>query len=657
MIGRYLVALLLAMTPGVLKDFDNLPEDCTVESVGNRIVDQFLTSDPMKFNPKGFNGYYKYGHGRYVHYAVVSLWVNSLEFADRMSNAPLLDTLVNRFEPFYSPDKKYCNASNHVDYCIFGALPLEISVLTGDKRAEEYGLYYADHQWMQPDSLNLGDIGNLSYAKQMEFYNNGYSPQTRLWIDDMYMINVLQTQAYRLTGDRKYIDRAAREMVMYLETIQNPDGLFYHAEGIPFVWGRGDGWMAAGMPMILKYLPKDSPYYKPIKAGYLKMMATLLKYQRQNGMWGQIVTDAESWDETSCTAMFAYAFIEGVKRGWLKRSVYGPAARKAWIALCARLDDNANLADVCTGTAAKDSRDWYLERQRVNGDPHGQAPMLWICNSILEGRNMPGVAETDVSLFVRNDSLQVSEFFSQEKDMYRKMGHHGPAVETAYMALRLYFNDSGAIDVYSKSGRRQELRKFLWYPDAEQRERGAGCDEYYVGKTLGLGGVALWDGNDIVRLLATKGRQARVGKTVNGHYAEMIHYGVPYKSTFVDVSVRVDVEQGSRDAVVTARCLTGDKLRFVTGVNFNAGAKVDVSRGYISVWGVHPSDVSSNPVPIGGGMCYKEHLFSTLDYPGMKAIVSRPCKFIKTKVVSASAKENWLNNAEAFADYVCKMNL
>lgn len=41
----------------------------------------------------------------------------------------------------------------------------------------------------------------------------------------MYMITIVQTQAYRITGDRKYIDRAAREMVMYLDELQCPNGL------------------------------------------------------------------------------------------------------------------------------------------------------------------------------------------------------------------------------------------------------------------------------------------------------------------------------------------------------------------------------------------------------------------------------------------------
>jgi len=116
--------------------------------------------------------------------------------------------------------------------------------------------------------------------------------------------------------------------------------------------------------------------------GYRKMMKTLLKNQRKSGLWGQLVTDPESWDETSGSAMFTYAFVEGVRNGWLPAK-YAKAARKAWIGLCSKLDDHGNIADVCLGTDQLDDRDYYLSRPRVNGDPHGQAPMLWIVNSLL----------------------------------------------------------------------------------------------------------------------------------------------------------------------------------------------------------------------------------------------------------------------------------
>ena len=56
-------------------------------------------------------------------------------------------------------------------------------------------------------------------------------------------------------------------------------------------------------------------------------------------------------------------------------------------------------------------------------------------------------AQTACSLFWRSDSIQVRRIVSEEAVQYRNVGHHGPAVENKAFALRLYFNDSGAIDV------------------------------------------------------------------------------------------------------------------------------------------------------------------------------------------------------------------
>lgn len=135
--------------------------------------------------------------------------------------------------------------------------------------------------------------------------------------------------------------------------------------------------------MILQYLTPEHECYQPILEGYLKMMETLLANQHENGLWGQLVNDPESWEETSCSAMFTFGFLQGIKHGWLDKKTYGPAAKKAWIKLCSMLDEYGNIPDVCVGTGAFDSRDYYLARPRVNGDSHGQAPMLWICNALL----------------------------------------------------------------------------------------------------------------------------------------------------------------------------------------------------------------------------------------------------------------------------------
>ena len=112
-------------------------------------------------------------------------------------------------------------------------------------------------------------------------------------------------------------------------------------------------------------------------------MATLLSHQATNGMWRQLIDHPESWEETSSTAMFTYAFVTGVKNGWLAEETYGPAARKAWIALVGYLTPEGDLREVCVGTGKRDSLQYYLDRPRAVGDGHGQAPMMWSATALL----------------------------------------------------------------------------------------------------------------------------------------------------------------------------------------------------------------------------------------------------------------------------------
>lgn len=265
-------------------------------------------------------------------------------------------------------------------------------------------------------------------------------------------------------------------------------------------------------------------------------------------------------------------------------------------------------------------------------------------------------AQTAKSLFWIKDSLQVSEIVSDVPDQYNNVGHHGPAVENSHFALRIYFNDSGAIDVYSKSGRGMELAEYCWYPDSlAVADYDAGCDEYVVGNTVGLGGIALWDGENEVRLKATGGRTARVGDTGRGSYAEMIAYGVPYRDGHVDISIRIDVDKKTRLAWVTAKCLNGVKVQFLTGINYHEGENVKYGRECISVWGVHPADVSGDPVAVGAGMFFSSKVFSAPEVTeDMVRIISRPSSQVSTRIVAASVKEAELNTAKRFEAYMMK---
>ena len=309
-----------------------------------------------------------------ITYPTVCVWLGSLRFAKAAGDQTLANLLQDRFNLLLSKGAEFLPHMHHVDFNMFGSLPLELYQQTRNLTYLDCGLRYADTQWAIP---------YYAIDEEKAWATQGYSWQTRLWIDDMYMITIVQTQAYKASGNPEYLDRAAREMVMYLDTLQLKNGLFYHAPDVPFIWSRGNGWMAAGMAELLGVLPSGHPCRARIMDGYLLMMNTLKGYQRKSGLWNQLIDKEDFWGETSGSAMFTYAMILGIKAGWLDEASFAPVVRKAWTALVDHIDENGNIDSVCEGTNKKNDLQYYYDRRRNTGDNHGQAPVIWSATALL----------------------------------------------------------------------------------------------------------------------------------------------------------------------------------------------------------------------------------------------------------------------------------
>src|SRR5512133_2382035 len=141
--------------------------------------------------------------------------------------------------------------------------------------------------------------------------------------------------------------------------------------------------VAAGLTELLRSLPANHPRRAKIFAGYQKMMQALLPLQGQDGLWRQLLNVQEAWPETSSTAMFTFAMATGGKEGWLEEKAYARAARKGWLGLVTYIEPNGDLRNVCEGTGKKNDFDYYLQRKRLTGDMHGQAPLLWCATAFL----------------------------------------------------------------------------------------------------------------------------------------------------------------------------------------------------------------------------------------------------------------------------------
>jgi len=283
-----------------------------------------------------------------LHYAEVATALGAARFATRTGDAGLAAAIGER----WSRARTLPNSANHVDANVVGVWPL----LLGDSAGE--GLALADGQWRETDETGL-------------------TRQARFWIDDIWMIGALQAEAWRSSGDPRFLDRAALTANAYLARLQQPSGLFHHGPEAPFFWGRGNGWVAAGLAEILSILPESHSGRSTVLAGYRRMMAVLLRHQQSSGLWNQLIDRPDAWAETSGSAMFAFAFLRGVNQGLLPPAPYRAAAVSAWTALVARTEPDGRLRGVCVGTGQSADAQYYLDRPVVTGDLHGQAALLW----------------------------------------------------------------------------------------------------------------------------------------------------------------------------------------------------------------------------------------------------------------------------------------
>jgi unsaturated rhamnogalacturonyl hydrolase len=366
--------------------FGDLPNNAQPVKVGIAITKRFLEQPHSQYGSP-----LRADEPRtQITYPDVCVWLGGLWFAKETKNYDLQKDLITKFMPLLSTESFLQPKPNHVDNNVFGALALEISIENGNEEIKKMGMMYADSQWELPANWTLvnqaplkssiyGTVedADINQKQQLDWSLKGYTWQTRFWLDDMFMITTLQAQAYRSTQNPKYIDRAAREMILYLDSIQKPSGLFYHSPSAPYYWARGNGWMAVGLTEVLRLLPDNSSYHQKIMESYLKMMSKLKSSQTTNGMWPQLIDDPTMWEETSGTAMFTYAMIVGVKNGWLPKSDYTDCAKKGWIALCTQIEKNGDVKNVCEGTNIGDNKEHYRNRKAVTGDLHGQAPVLW----------------------------------------------------------------------------------------------------------------------------------------------------------------------------------------------------------------------------------------------------------------------------------------
>jgi unsaturated rhamnogalacturonyl hydrolase len=173
------------------------------------------------------------------------------------------------------------------------------------------------------------------------------------WCDAIFMAPPAWLALTKATGDGRYLAHADTEFWATTDYLYDPaDHLFYRdsrffqqrdADGHKIFWGRGNGWVFAGLARILTDLPADHPSRPRYETLFKQMAAKLVTLQGKNGYWPVSLLTPQESPETSGTGFFVYGLAWGVNHRLLPAKQYRRPIERGWQALVAAVQPDGKL--------------------------------------------------------------------------------------------------------------------------------------------------------------------------------------------------------------------------------------------------------------------------------------------------------------------------
>ncbi|MFF2483939.1 glycoside hydrolase family 88 protein [Paenibacillus sp. NPDC058071] len=205
-----------------------------------------------------------------------------------------------------------------------------------------------------------GDVKYKEAAEQMANYLLNVAPRTengalshvnhqsQVWVDSFYMAPPFLASAGHFEEAVAQVERFRELMLitekgMHAHIWDDGEKKFHRAD----CWGVGNGWAAAGMARVIRTLPESMNADKERIIGYVRdLLEVCMRYQREDGLFHDVLDNPETFVETNAAQMFAYTIYTGVKEGWLDER-YLANANRMRSAANAKVDEQGFVTGVC----------------------------------------------------------------------------------------------------------------------------------------------------------------------------------------------------------------------------------------------------------------------------------------------------------------------
>ena len=202
-----------------------------------------------------------------------------------------------------------------------------------------------DSAMIRPMIATLDKIMSTPLTASLNYYAKG-SHSRWCWCDALFMAPTVYARLGKITGDTRYYDYLDREFRITSDSLySSEEKLFFRdtryigmqeKNGTRVFWGRGNGWVTAGLTIIIDNMPDNYPAKAWYVSLFREMMERIATLQGSDGFWHASLLDPESYPapEASATGFFTYSLLWGINHGLLDRAQYGAIAERGWRALC-----------------------------------------------------------------------------------------------------------------------------------------------------------------------------------------------------------------------------------------------------------------------------------------------------------------------------------
>jgi unsaturated rhamnogalacturonyl hydrolase len=231
--------------------------------------------------------------------------------------------------------------------------------------------------------------------------------QHQMWLDGLYMAAPFLAQYGAEFDQPEWIDEAVKQFrLCHKHTYDEKTGLYHHAWDesrsqkwadpetghSPNFWGRSIGWWFMALVDALDFIPENHEGRADMIRMIRGLTETLPKYQDGDGLWYQVIDQAEregNYPEASVTAQCMYALAKAVNRGYVDPG-YRAVAEKAFNGLRSKLivknaDGTLTLTRCCEvgglgGNPYRDgSFEYYINEKIRDNDAKATGPFIMGC--------------------------------------------------------------------------------------------------------------------------------------------------------------------------------------------------------------------------------------------------------------------------------------